>query len=91
MPPELVNSTFYRGRGCPDCKNLGYDDRIGIFEIVEVDDEIRASIFDSRPSAEILEMMRKKNVMSLRTAGFEKAKKGITTIDEVLRVVGYLK
>ena len=91
MPAELVNNTFYRGRGCGDCKNLGYNDRIGIFEIVEVDDELRASIFDSRPSAEILEMMRKKNVISLRTAGFEKAKKGVTTIDEVLRVVGYLR
>ncbi len=90
LPPELVHTTFYRGRGCDQCKNLGYSDRIGIFEILEVDDEIRANIFDSQPSSVILELLRKKNVMNLRAAGFEKAKQGITTIDEVLRVVGYL-
>ena len=91
LPPELVNNKFYHGRGCDACKNLGYFDRIGIFEILEVDEEIRARIFDSAPSSVILELLKKKNIMNLRTAGFEKAKKGITTIDEVLRVVGYLK
>ena len=91
LPPELGNAKFYHGRGCDTCKNLGYFDRIGIFEILEVDEEIRAKIFDSAPSSVVLELLKKKNIMNLRTAGFEKAKRGITTIDEVLRVVGYLK
>lgn len=91
LPPEMVNDTFYHGRGCDSCHNLGYSDRIGVFEIIEIDDEIRASLSDSEPSTNILALLKKKNIMSLRLAAFEKARKGITTVDEVLRVVGYLK
>jgi type II secretory ATPase GspE/PulE/Tfp pilus assembly ATPase PilB-like protein len=91
LPPEMVNDVFYHGRGCDICHNLGYSDRIGVFEIIEIDDEIRASLSDSEPSANILALLKKKNIMSLRLAAFEKARRGITTIDEVLRVVGYLK
>ena len=91
LPPDLVNSVFYHGRGCEKCKNLGYFDRVRIIEIIEIDDEIRSNILDSQPSTVIMEILKRKNIVSLRTDAFEKVKKGITTIDEALRVVGYLK
>lgn len=91
LPPELEGSKFYHGKGCDACQHLGYMERIGIFEIIDVDDEIRASIFDAQSSATILELLKKKNVKNLRTAAFNKVRDGVTTIEEALRVVGYLK
>jgi len=91
LPPDMINGVFYHGRGCNACQHLGYFGRIGIFEIIEVDDEIRANIFDSQPSVVILELLKKKDITNLRDAAFKKVERGITTIDEALRVVGYLK
>lgn len=91
LPAEMADGIFYHGSGCGKCQNLGYVGRIGIFEIIDIDDEIRASILDSQSSTAIVEILTKKNIITLRNAAFQKAKKGITTIDEVLRVVGYLK
>jgi len=91
LPPDMVSGVFYHGRGCDACQNLGYFGRTGVFEIIEIDDEIRANIYDAQPSVVILEILKKKNIMNLRTAAFEKVKKGVTTIDEALRVIGYLK
>lgn len=91
LPPHMIDGTFYHGRGCEDCLHLGYLGRTGVFEIIEVDDKIRSSIFDGKPSEEILEILKNKNVMNLRSAAFKKVEKGVTTIDEALRIVGYLK
>lgn len=91
LPPSMASGVFYHGRGCEDCMHLGYLGRTGVFEIIEVDDEIRSGIFDSESSAVILEILKKKNIMNLRNAAFKKVEKGITTIDEALRIIGYLK
>jgi type II secretory ATPase GspE/PulE/Tfp pilus assembly ATPase PilB-like protein len=91
LPPQLANSTFYHGRGCSACQNLGYWGRTGIFEIIDVTDDIRASIIDAQPSIVILKILEEKNIMNLRDTAFKKAAGGITTIDEALRITGYLK
>lgn len=91
MPEEFRGGKFYEGKGCNVCQNLGFVGRTGIFEIIDIDTEIRTMIFDSRPSAEILELLRKKSVKNLRTSAFEKVAAGMTTLDEALRVTGYLK
>lgn len=91
LPKDMADCVFYHGRGCDKCKNLGYIGRIRIYEIVEVDDEMRAKIFDEQQSTVVLELLKNKNIMNLRSAAFEKAKKGITTLDEAFRVTGYLK
>ncbi|MFZ2523639.1 MAG: GspE/PulE family protein [Minisyncoccia bacterium] len=90
LPHELLGSKFYHGTGCEVCKNLGYIGRTGIFEIVDVDSEIRGSIFDAPPSSVVLDLLKKKNAKNLRVAAFNKVKDGVTTIDEALRVTGYL-
>lgn len=91
MPEEFRAGKFLEGKGCNVCQNLGFVGRTGIFEIIDIDTELRTTIFDSRPSAEVIDLLKKKNVKDLRTAAFEKAAAGITTIDEALRVTGYLK
>lgn len=91
LPPDMINNIYYHGRGCDKCQNLGYFGRVRIFEIIEIDEEIRASILDSQSSTVIMDILKKKNIVSLKTAAYNKVKQGITTVDEALRVVGYLK
>jgi len=91
LPQNMANKTFYHGKGCDNCQHLGYLGRTGIFEIIDIDDKIRANIFDSQPSAVILDLLKQKNITNLKDAAFKKVERGITTIDEALRVTGYLK
>lgn len=91
LPPVMASGAFYHGRGCSVCQNLGYLGRTGIFEIIEIDDEIRASIIDLQPATVMVELLKKKNIKSLRTAAFEKVLSSITTINEAIRVVGHLR
>jgi type IV pilus assembly protein PilB len=91
MPEEFRGAKFYEGKGCNVCQNLGFVGRTGIFEIMNIDSSIRSAIFDSQPSSVILNLLKEKKVKNLKMAAFEKVASGITTIDEALRVTGYLK
>ncbi len=85
---DYVNSpiTLYRGRGCEVCNQTGFKGRTGIFEFIPVDAEIKDLII-KRPSArEIWKLARKKGAMSLFEDGLEKVKRGLTTLEELLRV-----
>ncbi|MFZ2521891.1 MAG: GspE/PulE family protein [Minisyncoccia bacterium] len=90
IPPEFRGSKFYFGEGCNVCQSLGFVGRTGIFEIINIDSEVRSAIFDSQPSSIILDLLKRKNVKSLKTSAFEKVVMGVTTIEEALRVTGYL-
>jgi general secretion pathway protein E len=83
-----ADGTFllYRGRGCDKCKGAGYFGRTGIFEFLPVSDEIRQMISDRTDSQSIKNTAISKGMKTLRTDGFEKAAKGVTTVEEVLRV-----
>jgi len=77
---------LYRGTGCDKCGGKGYLGRIGIFELLQVDDATRLLITE-RPDAQKLKSAAiAKGMQSLRSDGFEKVLQGITTIEEVLRV-----
>jgi len=80
------NIKLYRGKGCPLCKNTGYYGRTSIFEIILLDEEIRSLIISKASSSAIKEVALKKGMKTLRASGLEKVIKGITTIEEVLRV-----
>lgn len=90
LPQDMLGGPFYHGKGCVACQQLGYLGRTGVFEIIEIDEEIRSAIFESKSSVAMTELLTKKNIISLRNAAFEKVKSGITTIDEALRITGYL-
>lgn len=77
---------FYRGKGCDKCIGKGYLRRTGIFEFLAIDEGIRHLITERSDSQSIKNLAISKGMRTLRNDGFEKAMKGITTIEEVLRV-----
>ena len=77
---------FYRGKGCNNCRNTGYKGRIALYEIMEVNDEIRKAIVRKEDENIIRELAIKNGMKTLLETGITKAKMGITTVEEVLRV-----
>lgn len=84
-PEELV--TLYRGEGCEACRGTGYKGRIGIHELMEINDEIAELIVHRAPLADIREAAKANGMHELREDGLEKVLQGVTTPDEVMRVV----
>lgn len=79
---------FYRGKGCPTCNNTGYEGRIGIYELLNVTETIRKIILDPGFSLDKLRYAaRAEGMISMFEDGLRKVGQGITTIDEVLRVI----
>lgn len=78
--------TLYKGKGCEKCANTGYFGRIGIFELLVVSDELRKLILKNADSGEIRDAAKRLGMKTLFEDGIEKARAGITTIAEVLRV-----
>ncbi|HLD41185.1 MAG TPA: type II secretion system ATPase GspE [Candidatus Omnitrophota bacterium] len=76
---------FARGKGCMRCKDSGYKGRIGIFELMIVDDKLRALIASKAPREEIKRSAESAGMLSLKEDGFNKVKERITTLEEVLR------
>ena len=76
---------FY-GKGCEACRMSGYRGRIGVFELLIVDDEIRRMMAEGATEEGVRRYMREHNVRDMRGDGFEKIRNGVTTIDELLRV-----
>jgi len=81
------NITLYRGAGCPTCRQAGFTGRTGIFEVLTVDDALRGMIVRGASEAEIRDMAIKGGMRPIGEDGLEKTLNGITTLDEVTRVV----
>ncbi len=77
--------TLYHARGCPECSQLGYRGRTGIYELVTVDDVIRGMIHDGAGEME-LERQARTRSPGMRQDGWRKVLEGVTSIEEVLRV-----
>jgi len=77
---------FYKGGGCDFCLDTGYKGRIGIIEVITLTPTIRASVMDKASESEIKEQARKEGMITLREDGLNKAKAGITALEEVARV-----
>jgi len=84
---ENYDGVFYKGKGCIACNNSGYKGRIAAQEILKIDDKIREMILNRNPSTDIKDYAIKNGNISLLQDAIDKAKKGITTIDEVIRVI----
>lgn len=76
---------FYKGKGCPEC-NQGYKGRIGIYEALDMTDKIEDLAIKRRPASEIFHAAVEEGMITMKQDGFTKALKGITTVEEVLRV-----
>jgi type II secretion system protein E len=81
-----LRPTFRHGRGCDACAGSGYCGRTGIYELLVVSDELRSQIVAGAALDEIRELGRKQGMVPLRVDGWTKVYRGITTIEELLRV-----
>ena len=84
--PLDADSRVYEGKGCTECGQTGYQGRVGIFELMLMDEEIRRLTISSAEAAKLRNAAIRGGMTTLRDDGFEKIKQGITTIAEVLRV-----
>ncbi|MBS0204026.1 MAG: Flp pilus assembly complex ATPase component TadA [Planctomycetes bacterium] len=76
---------FYYGRGCQRCNNSGYKGRCGIYELLEIDDDIRDLVTSNASVDDIKNYARTQGMTTLREAGLKLIFDGVTTIDEVVR------
>ncbi|MEJ2745540.1 MAG: GspE/PulE family protein, partial [bacterium] len=83
-PGEKI--VLYHGTGCPECKNSGYSGRIALIETISIDDDIRNLIMTKATARQIKLAAMEKGMNTLRMVGLSRVKKGLTTLDEVMRV-----
>jgi type II secretory ATPase GspE/PulE/Tfp pilus assembly ATPase PilB-like protein len=77
----------YRGKGCEQCAFTGYLGRVGIFELIVMDDDLRNLIMENVDDNKIRELARRKGMKTLLEDGTDKIKSGVTTLSELLRVI----
>lgn len=82
----LESILFYRGKGCKQCNNSGYKGRLGIYETLEITDEMSDLILHKATDRELKNQAEKQGMITIAEDGFIKAKNGITSIEEVIRV-----
>lgn len=83
----LVDKVYTAGPGCKECDGSGYKSRIGIHEVLEVNDDIRALIVGRADASQIKERAVKNGMKTMIEDGLLKAHAGITTIEEVIRII----
>jgi type IV pilus assembly protein PilB len=98
VPPDVVKRlgltaedaacTFYRGHGCGRCKETGFMGRMAILEVLSVSEAMRDQILHNTSAQVVRELALKEGMKTLKMAGLNKAKAGMTSLDEVLRVSG---
>jgi type IV pilus assembly protein PilB len=76
---------LFRGRGCERCSSTGYKGRVGLYEVLEVEDEMREMILSGASSFELRQKAMQNGMLTLRMSGLQKIRDGLTTIDEVVR------
>jgi type II secretory ATPase GspE/PulE/Tfp pilus assembly ATPase PilB-like protein len=77
---------LYRGKGCEECMNTGYRERVGIFELLTVSESIRELMLHRAKASTIKAEAIHGGMRTLRTEGLDKVTTGVTTVDEVVKV-----
>ncbi|BAI80578.1 type IV pilus assembly protein PilB [Deferribacter desulfuricans SSM1] len=83
---EIGKFKVYKGKGCDHCSGTGYKGRVALYEVMEVSENIRELVLRGANATEIKKMAIDEGMITLRRSGLEKVKKGVTTIEEVVRV-----
>jgi type II secretory ATPase GspE/PulE/Tfp pilus assembly ATPase PilB-like protein len=97
LPAEVISKHYipigenkeirvYKGQGCKNCRFTGYAGRVGVFEVLEVTKEVRRLITERKDSDVIYQQALKEGMLSMLDDGLIKVSKGVTTIEEILRV-----
>jgi type IV pilus assembly protein PilB len=84
---KVKDSKFYKGTGCSFCNNTGYYGRLGIFEVLYISSQIKEAIMKRKDRSKIKSIALKEGMTTMIQDGFSKVLKGLTTIEEVLRVI----
>jgi type IV pilus assembly protein PilB len=84
-PDEARQMKSYKGQGCQTCNGTGYKGRVGLYETMEVTDEIRELILIGASSLELRKKAIDDGMLSLRESGLQKIRNGVTTLEEVVR------
>jgi type IV pilus assembly protein PilB len=94
-PPALMQAGFSaedantveprKGRGCDKCNNTGYKGRVGLYEVMEITEELRELVLVGGSSLELRRKAIEEGMLTLRASGLRKVKDGVTTVDEVVR------
>lgn len=79
--------TLYRAKGCGKCKKTGYKGRVGVFEVMLVSETIERMSVDRASSDDIGKQAQSEGMLTLREDGFEKVRNGVTSLEEILRVI----
>lgn len=87
LAPEEEEVTLFRPRGCIRCSNTGYRGRTGLYELLPVTETIQRLALERRSAREIKEAALAEGMLPLRRDGLQKVKDGVTSLEEVLRVV----
>jgi type IV pilus assembly protein PilB len=84
-PTDIAGKNYYRGRGCDTCNNTGYKGRVGLFELMVMNNNLREMIMQDASTEELRDAARSYGMVTLRDAGMRAAEDGLTTLDEVVR------
>jgi type II secretion system protein E len=83
---EIATAKFWHGAGCEECRQLGYQGRMGIYELLVLSEILRPLILNRAPASTIAQRAMEQGMRSLRVDGWNKVRSALTTIEEVLRV-----
>jgi type IV pilus assembly protein PilB len=82
---QLVGKKFYRGKGCEKCNRTGYKGRLGLFELMMMNDDLRDLVMRNASTEDLREAARKAGMVTLREAGMNGVFEGLTTAEEIIR------
>jgi type IV pilus assembly protein PilB len=82
---DAKDVTFYRGKGCEDCGGSGYRGRQGLYEVMAMSPTLRRMILQGASTADLSDQAVAEGMLTLRMDGWLKIRKGITTLEEVLK------
>ncbi len=84
-PEEARKVKIYKGQGCANCGNRGYKGRVGLYEVLEITDELRELILVGASALEIKRKAIEQGMLTLRRSGLMKVAQGVSTLEEVIR------
>ena len=86
FPKDLADGPLWRGEGCDRCGGTGHYGRTGIFELLRMDDEVREKVKQRADTPEVEALARRQGMETLVEDGLDKVRRGVTTLEEVVRV-----
>ena len=84
-PEEAPSIKSYKGKGCQICNGTGYKGRVGLYEVMEITDELRELIIIGASAIELRKRAMELGMITLRESGLYKLREGMTTIEEVVK------